>query len=79
MTESMVLCAHPLKLVETALGRVFTVVVGSDVLYILTRALYNHADFSIFVLLVTEKVMLKSPAMLMNLSVLFKSVTASHI
>lgn len=29
------------------LGRVFTMVVGSDVLYILTRPLYNHADFSL--------------------------------
>ena len=61
------------------LGRVFTMVVGSDVLYILTRPLYNHADFSIFVLLVTEKVMLKSQAMLMDLSVLFNSVATSCI
>lgn len=61
------------------LGRVFTVVVGSDVLYILTRPLYNHADFSIFVLLVTEKVMLKSQALLMDLSVLFDSVDTSCI
>lgn len=61
------------------LGRVFTLVVGSDVLYILTRPLYNHADFSNFVLLVTEKVMLKSQAMLMDLSVLFDSVATSCI
>lgn len=79
MTESIAPYAHPLKLVGTALGKSFHRGCWVWFLYILTRPLYNHADFSIFVLLVTEKVMLKSQAMLMDLSVLFNSVATSCI